>query len=220
MDDPTLLAWIEKGQNFAALLVAIGVAAEFVLGFIAGPARNRISQLNETAIVELHKQASDASERAAKAELELARIKLPRSLTAVPDLIAALKQFKGTEYTFSSVFADEESINLLKQIDNVLQSAEWKRVKPPNGFPAISVYGKEQELSVPASLVTGVQVSVDSPDKKATESLAIENLPPYIKAAVTFNLNLSNLAPPQDARKVGMDLGSSSIVRIAVGKKP
>jgi hypothetical protein len=37
MDDATLLSWIERGQNVAALLVAIGVAAEFLLGFMALP---------------------------------------------------------------------------------------------------------------------------------------------------------------------------------------
>jgi hypothetical protein len=53
VDDPTLLSWIEKGQNIAALLVAIGVAAEFVLGFMANPARKRVDHAKDSEIVRL-----------------------------------------------------------------------------------------------------------------------------------------------------------------------
>lgn len=85
MDDPTLLSWIERGQNFAALLVALGVAAEFALGFMAGPARHRVDQAKDAEMVRLKKDsasfeldiakanrgAADALERAAKAEENL-----------------------------------------------------------------------------------------------------------------------------------------------------
>lgn len=50
MDDPTLLSWIERGQNIAALFVAIGVTGEFVLGFMAGPARRRVDATREAEV--------------------------------------------------------------------------------------------------------------------------------------------------------------------------
>ena len=74
MDDPTLLSWIDKGQNIAALLVAIGVAAEFLLGYIAGPARRRIDQAKDAEIVRLTAEAADANRRASANEIETKRL--------------------------------------------------------------------------------------------------------------------------------------------------
>jgi hypothetical protein len=89
----------------------------------------------EQEIASAKKQAADAElhqaeslQRTIEAEEELNRIKTPRSLVNVSKFVSALEAFKGTEYTFSSVFGDEESIKLLRQIDGALQSAGWNRV--------------------------------------------------------------------------------------------
>jgi hypothetical protein len=76
MDDPTLLSWIEKGQNIAALLVAIGVAAEFALGFMAGPARHRTEQAKDAEIVRLTDKAGSAYEHASEVEQENIKLRI------------------------------------------------------------------------------------------------------------------------------------------------
>jgi hypothetical protein len=156
----------------------------------------------------------------------LARLKLSRSLTDIPELVATLEAFKGTEYSFSSVFAEGESIDLLKQIDAVLKRAEWKRVGAGATFPSIVVYGKNSPdtLAVTSGLGTGIEVSVDfSEPYSSIQSLPLDKMPPVLKAALTLNLALFNsISPRQEgtAKTVNVPLGTSPIVRIDVGKKP
>jgi hypothetical protein len=76
VNDPTLLSWIERGQNIAALLVAIGVAGEFALGFMASPARRRIEAARESEMVRLTNESAKASERAANAEKQAGSFQL------------------------------------------------------------------------------------------------------------------------------------------------
>jgi hypothetical protein len=165
-----------------------------------------------------------ANERAADAMLELARIKTPRSLTNIPNLVASLEPFKGTEYMFSFVFQDEDSTKLLRALDDVLQHAKWKRVKSQGGFPALEFWGKGGD-AVTVGIGTGVVVSVKSQESLATlQSRQINDLPEYIKAAVVLNKSLSScLSPPQapsDNKLVEIQPGDSLVVLIGVGKKP
>jgi len=155
---------------------------------------------------------------------QLTRLKTPRSLDHRSELVEALKPFKGTEYVFVSVFEDEESINLLKAIDNVLHEAGWKRGKSVAGFPSISVYGPQQpDFFVPVGLNTGVQVSTESP-KPIDLTRPVNTLPRYLQATGTLEIDLrACISPPHD-NNVGavaqVNNGKSKIVRIAVGKKP
>jgi hypothetical protein len=156
---------------------------------------------------------------------ELSQVRTPRSLTNTSELVSALKPFKDTEYTFSSVFADEESINLLRQFDTILQSAGWKRVKPGRAFPAINVFGSEVDFSVASALTTGIQISVNSPESLAVlQARPNETLPAFIRAAITLDLGITkNLLPPQEKNggpKVNVESGDSTVIRISVGKKP
>jgi hypothetical protein len=122
------------------------IAGEFEIAI--STANQRAAEANAKAegfrldIAKANESAASAEQRAAEATLELARIKAPRSLTRIPQLIAALEPFKGTEYTFSFVFQDEDSTKVLHALDDVLQRAQWKRVKPPPGFPALEFWGK------------------------------------------------------------------------------
>lgn len=166
---------------------------------------------------------AEALRRVAEATTELNRLKSPRSLTNISELVSALGAFKDTEYTFSSVFQDEESLNLLKAIDGVLQSAGWKRTKPPGGFPAINVFGRDTDFSVPVSLSTDIKISVDSPESLAVlQALPIDKLPPPLGAAVTLDhLLFPNLSPQEDGvHQIEVLPGAASAIRIAIGKKP
>ncbi|MBB5059182.1 hypothetical protein HDF16_003905 [Granulicella aggregans] len=76
-------------------------------------------------------QVAGATAEAAKANLELARIRTPRSLSNAAGLTESMKPFRGTEYVFFGCFQDQDSINLLMQIDKALSDAGWMRGKLP-----------------------------------------------------------------------------------------
>lgn len=185
----------------------------------------------EKDITSAKKQAADAEShlaealrQAAAATDELNRLKTPRTLTNASAVVEALKEFKDTEYTFASVFADEESIGLLKQIDSVLQLAGWKRIKPEGAIVIPHVLGKDVDFAVPPGTGTGVSVSVDSLDSVASlrsRPRALQST--SLKAALAFRDNISSsLVPPQQGgvnKDVIVESGSSKTVRIFVGKK-
>jgi hypothetical protein len=184
----------------------------------------------EKDIVSAKAQAADAEShlaealrRAADATSALDRLKSPRSLTDISKLISALATFKNTEYTFSSVGADEESLTLLKSVDDLLQKAEWKRGKPVGGFPAINVFGSDAQYSVPVALTNGIRISVDSPeDISVLKSLTLDKLPMPVSAAATLYTALSTSLSPQEEHPNLVDVvkGESMTVRISIGKKP
>jgi hypothetical protein len=203
-------------------------AASNALGLAQG-ARQEADSF-EKDIVSAKKQAANAEShlaealrRAAEATAEIDRLKSPRSLTNIPKLISALVEFKDTEYTFSSVFEDEESINLLKSVDDVLQRAGWKRGKPLGGFPSINVFGKDNPFSVPLALTNGIRISVESPEELSVlRSMPFNSLPMPARAARSLYFSLhSSLSPPEEhPTLVNMVKGNSKTVSISIGKKP
>jgi hypothetical protein len=177
----------------------------------------------KTQATDAESHLGEALRRAADATAELNRLKTPRSLTNIPELVSTLEAFKDTEYTFSAVFQDEESINLLRVIDKALQDAGWKRAKQSGGFPAINVFGRDVDFSVSVSLSTGLKISVDAPESLTTlQALPRNELPSPLKAAVALNQILfANLSPPQyGIHQIDVQSGTSGVIRIAVGKKP
>jgi hypothetical protein len=177
-------------------------------------------------IANANQRAADANRIAEEERLKRVQIEermKPRSLTLSPQAVSALKAYKGTEYTFSSVFADEESITLLKQLDSILLSVGWTRVKPPNGFPAINVYGPEQDFAVASSLSSGIKISVDSEESLAAlQAVPVEQLPAPVGAAAKLASELTaGLAPAQDdGVRANVQAGKSLTVRIEIGRKP
>jgi hypothetical protein len=180
-----------------------------------------VSAKEQAASAESH--LAEALQRATEATAALDRLKSPRLLTNIPGLISTLAAFKDTEYTFSSVFADEESLQLLKSVDHVLQQAGWKRTNPPRGFPAISVFGRDDPFAVPAALTNGIHISVDWPeDLSALQQLPLDKLPMLVRAAVCLNIALSSglSSPEEHPHLVDTVKGESKEVRISIGKKP
>jgi len=181
-----------------------------------------IAKSNEAA-AQAQAQVAGAMAEAAKANLELERVKSPRTLKNLPALTESLKAYKGTEYTFSSVFGDEESITLLKQLDELLTSCGWVRIKPPHAYPAINVYGQEQDFAVASGLTSSVILFVNSDIPLAElKAMSDDKLPAPTGAAAALAVALgNNLNPPQEGGvKTSVDPGNSPIVRISVGRKP
>jgi uncharacterized protein YbjQ (UPF0145 family) len=169
--------------------------------------------------------AANAQQRASEASAGVNRINTPRSIIDAAKLVSAMAPFKDLEYTFAGVFQDGESIQFLKDLDSLFMAAGLKRVKPPAGFPAINVFGKDADFSVPACLFTGLLVSVDSEQPLASlQALSPEALPLHVRAAIALNLDLpSSVSPTSDknvAKTVEVQTGTSKTVRISVGKKP
>jgi hypothetical protein len=104
-------------------------------------------------------------------------------------------------------------------------SAQWKRVKPPHGFPTINVYGNDVDFAVTSALNSGIQLSVESTESLATlNALAPERWPQHVRAAAALFSSLSsNLSPaetPSERKLVDVLTGTSTVVRISIGKKP
>jgi hypothetical protein len=179
--------------------------------------RDIVSAKKQAAEAESH--LADAQERAANATKALERLTSPRGLQNLKQLVATLETFKGTEYTFSAVYSDQESLQLLAQINDVLKKAGWNRGKPVGGFPAINVFGTSDPYAVPAALNNGIQITVEWPEEVPQ---SLEQLPPLVRAAVILNKALSgNLTPAEKSPSlVNVEKGDSKTIRIAVGKKP
>ena len=174
---------------------------------------------------EAESHLADALQRAANAEAELERMKAPRSLTNASALTDALTAFKGTEYSFIGCFQDQESIDLLVQIDKVLANAGWTRVKPPpqGSFGDIQL-NISKDFGVPVTSRSGIYVGVQSTETvdvlKATPQ---PMLPTYIRAALALKAGLASGIVPVDeglTTPLPADPGNSTSVFIVVGKKP
>jgi len=191
-----------------------------------------VSAKTLAAKAELH--LADALKQAADATEELKRLKSARSLINESELVSALASFKGTKYMFSSVFGDEESINLLKQIDGMLRRAEWKICQPGSSCqsgrpfpPALNIFSHGTTLEVSQGLTTGITISVESTESaESLRALPTEELSPHVRAALALNSNLSsNVWPSQEngiikALTLGVVSGTDPFVLITVGKKP
>jgi hypothetical protein len=158
---------------------------------------------------------------------EIVRLKTPRHLTDLDKATKALSAFRGTEYLFSEVAADPDSLALLVQIDGVLQQAGWKRMPPPHTFPEIEVFGGKPEYGVAVSLNAGIQVSTESqnpPTSRAPFSIFDQSISMHERAAGLLMLVFANkMFPPEehaDQKQLTVGPGTSQIVRIAIGRKP
>ncbi len=212
-------ATIAKGAS-AGAVTASGTALTLAATArsLAGGARQEADSLTQE-IVDSKQQSADASAKAADAVSRLAdaenrladatqkelaaeealrNIKMPRSLIRTSEFVDSLKPFKGTEYVFVSVFQDEESMYLLRAIDDVLQKAGWTRGKSVAGFPGINVYGtEERNFAVPIGFKIGIQISTDSTlPSQQLESSQMKDLPLYLQAAGTLKADLAQCISP------------------------
>lgn len=173
MDDPTLLSWIEKGQNVAALLVAIGVAAEFVLGFMAVPARHRLDQAKDAEMIGLKDKSAGFEKEAASLRkdaegLKSENLKLqaqisPRRLTvaqqqAIAENCSKFKNlFVGKRIKLVSYSLDTEAFVLAEQVVTALRMKPCEMIVDDDAMSitpgmgtlvmGIQVFGSDSELA-------------------------------------------------------------------------
>jgi hypothetical protein len=176
---------------------------------------------------------ADALQRAAKAEEELYRLRTPRSLVNTAKLIAALQQFRGTEYTLN-VFMDTESSEFTKAVAKVLDDGGWTRKQPTVirlGIPDILLTFDKGEEHVPACLDTGIALRVPIKGVTSKESLAVlqslppQSLPKPLQAAIALQSAMETSISPPNERNVVKEVidprpSLDGRLTICVGKKP
>lgn len=180
-------------------------------------------------LAEAENKLADATQRELAAEVEVNRLKTPRSLVHTDDAIRALKPFSGTEYMLS-VFADQESIQLTKDIAGVLGAAGWVRKEPTThtigGETYFEVFSDKFTDSVPSCIEIGVQIHVQEKESlEVLQRMRPPNLPKSLQAADTLRTALTPSISPSDERNVGNVVQldpkpGEGPVMICVGKKP
>ena len=186
----------------------------------------------ETDIKSAKKQATEAESHLAEATksaniltAKLERLTTPRRLPGSAQVIAPLKTFTGTEYVFIGTCGDQECFDVLSDIDEVLKRSGWKRVKGPPmriGISQVLVH-EDKDFAVDINVSTGIQISAEAPNGiESLKSIPENQFAAYIRAAMALNKVLSlNISPPENTgRLVAIQPGTSTVVRIDVGRKP
>jgi vacuolar-type H+-ATPase subunit E/Vma4 len=179
--------------------------------------------LSKAAEAESHLAEAMRGVKALEADLE--RLRTPRHLYHKAKIAPLLKEFSGTEYVFIGTCEDQECFDLVSDIDELLQLAGWKRIKGPPlriGIAQFNIHG-DKDFSVDASVSIGTTISTETPNGfDAIKSLPDNQQAKHIRAAVALNRVLaSNISPPENTGKhLGIDTGTSTAVRIDVGRKP
>jgi hypothetical protein len=126
----------------------------------AAHANLQISALNIQA-KSLEESTAQANARAAEAQLELAKIKTPRSLDSEQQarIVRKIKAFSGTPFTVS-IFSTPEVTQLLEMIEPTLKSAGWVQKPWQDGDLR---YSRPDKTDVGMNSIVGlyVQASLD-----------------------------------------------------------
>lgn len=151
--------------------------------------------------------AAKANERAAEAELALAKIRIPRTISPhfAATMIAKLKPFAGTPYALYQ-FDDPEAASLLNQIERTLDAAGW------NGRPATGdmLKSRPNKPGIAMTRMTGLFVQIDSDHQSILMPAASALAGTLRNAGQMVRLEVGNFPPPLD----------KTAIRIVVGQKP
>lgn len=176
-------------------------------------------------LADAEQRLANAMQREVGEEEEINRLKSPRQLMDVAAFADQLKKYPGTEYTFPLVAPDGEALAFLRQIDAALQLAGWKRVKPdPTPTVGVKPFDNEPDFQVGIGPAIGIEVQVDSTLSVDSLRLTPEGYWPQLvlKAAKLRNALASDISPKGDnvRKDLVINPGSSSVVKIMVGRKP
>ncbi len=165
--------------------------------------------------------ATEAKKLAGEATAGVYQLKAPRALNNVPELIFRLKAFPNTQYRFSGMFADEESFQILKQMDDALRQSGWLRVASQTTFPALDIFGNGDGANQITGI--GIRVSVESPASlEKLRALSREKTPSPVKEAATLceGLRASLFPTDENVATLGLSTGTSKVIAISIGRKP
>jgi hypothetical protein len=137
-----------------ALLVLLGTIAAIWTGGIRERFANERLSNNETETARAKADAAKADAHAAEVNLELAKLKAPRTLGGEQQqrLVSQLTPFAGQTFSLN-VVADTEPISLMSMIKTVLASAGWMNIPSQIGDIQVDgagmAYGTAVELQMP-----------------------------------------------------------------------
>jgi hypothetical protein len=176
-------SWRETSVLIAGtLIIAIGVAGEWHFGSKASAAALRLQAISDERVAtlatrteelrsanlkqaekveEISKATADATERAARAELALAKFRAPRTLTPEGQvkIAAEMRSFSRTPFVLG-VFQELEAITLLEQISGALTSAGWPEQEWKSGGDV--VLSRQGHPNAGYTFVIGLYVQADA----------------------------------------------------------
>jgi hypothetical protein len=180
-------------------------------------------------LADAENRLADATQRELAAEVEVNRLKTPRSLVDTDKLIAALKPFSGTEYMFN-VFLEDEANQFTKVVAGALDAAGWVRKQPTGiniGIPTMKlVLGQGPAENVPACVETGVSLHAHTKESLAVlQSTPVSMLPKTVQAAIALKSAIAPSISPPDERNVADGIidpepREGIPLTICIGKKP
>ncbi len=199
------LAW----HRVFAILVIVGVAGELFADGAIFLSSSRLEILQETENANLRKKTADALERAANAELALAKFRAPRTLSSEQQakITGEMKQFSGTPFVFG-VFQEPEALALLTQVDDILIAAGWVEQEWKSGGDV--VYAHQGRPNIGNTFVTGVYVQADN-------SYAADFGP--IVAKLALLLSDAGIDAKPEVGRMAPNTNNDAI-KILVGQKP
>jgi hypothetical protein len=145
------LPLIKTAKFWAGVLVGIGIAGEVIGDRLAAPREALVEKARETQLVQLQKDTADAQAIAAEANLALAKLRTPRTLTPEQQerIVSAMRPYFGQPFALSAA-PDPEARELVKAIGASLLAAKWQP-----GMP------REAILSGAVALATGRGVEIE-----------------------------------------------------------
>ena len=144
----------------ATLIILIGVAGEYEFGSRAADVSAALQRLSDKAVANTQRDAKQAEQRAAEAELALAQFKAPRVIKPEQQnsIAEKLKEFAGQEYAGLIGPGVADAGHLWRDISVALNLAGWKPwccmgrlVDSQNGPPATiwpAAFGRLADVNV------------------------------------------------------------------------
>ena len=179
-------------------------------------------------LADAEQRLADATQRETKAEAELSKIRTPRTLVHTERLVAALKAFKGTEFTLN-VFMNDEAIGFTKSVALALKEAGWVRKQPTFinvGIPTLEIVFEQSTEYVPSCVDTGISVHAFAKEPlMILRSKPTSLLPKTVQAAISLATTVPGTISPPDERNVAVGIldpkpQEGVPMTICIGKKP
>jgi hypothetical protein len=204
-----------------AMLISLGVAALCAVAValtttivvrMQGSAEADTKEAFERYKLEAETNINDAKARAAKAELDLAKFKAPRTLLPeqIVTLTSQLKPFGKIAFDVATEQSHEPA-SLLAQICEALQKAGWDWQNWEAGDVALKL--PKQDRVVGMASVSGVEIQIADSDRAALEKPGVE----LINALVSFGITTNGrVYLDEAANTLGRKKG---LIHIIVGSK-
>ncbi|MEI9925562.1 MAG: hypothetical protein WDN50_20830 [Bradyrhizobium sp.] len=173
-------------------------------------ANERIAELS-TQSEQLRKDTAEAQRGAAEAQLDLAKFRAPRILSAeqLDKLVVAMRPFAGTPVTFG-VFQDPESAAFLEQISTALLSAGWVEQEWKSGGDIVWTRAPPHPIAG-FTYVTGVYVQADGPSHSSDFGPIVVKLAKLLSnAGVEAKSEIGRM--PENS--------NNAAIKILIGQKP